>query len=187
VTVRLGQRALNRTLLARQLLLRREQVPASDVIERLVGLQAQAPLAPYVGLWDRIEGFAVSDLSELLATRQAARTHLMRVTIHLVTARDCRALRPVMQPMIARQFARSTFARDLAGVDLFELAARAAELMTESPRTRPDLGRLLVERWPDRNEASLAAAAPHLSPASVMGPLVRQWHGARPGPSATLW
>jgi hypothetical protein len=53
----LSQRELNRALLARQGLLERTAVAPLDMVERLVGMQAQVPSNPYVGLWARLEGF----------------------------------------------------------------------------------------------------------------------------------
>ena len=69
----LGTRALNRALLARQHLLARAEGPVLDLLEHLVGLQAQEPQEPYVGVWSRLRDVAPADLSGLLARREAVR------------------------------------------------------------------------------------------------------------------
>jgi hypothetical protein len=53
----LSRRDLNRATLERQLLLRRADIPVLDTVRHLVGMQAQVPLNPYLGLWSRLEGF----------------------------------------------------------------------------------------------------------------------------------
>ncbi len=161
----LGTRALNRALLARQLLLHRETLPATEVIERLVGMQAQAPFPPYYGLWCRLEGFDPAELSALIVAREVVRIVLMRGTVHLVSARDCLALRPVIQPFLDNWFHRnSLYGRQLVGLDLAEVLAAGRAFVEVEPRTGLALGALLHERWPERDAKSLAEAVRALLP-----------------------
>ena len=178
----ISDRALNRTLLRRQFLLDRVDRPALDVVEHLVGLQAQEPADPYVALWDRIAGFDPAELATAVATGDAVRIALQRSTIHLVSAADCAALRPVLQPALERM-ARSSFGTRLAGVDQGELAEAATALVAERPLTFGELGRLLRERWPQRPEIALAQTARalvpmvQLPPRGVWGRSGRALHG----------
>jgi hypothetical protein len=160
----LGRRALNRALLERQLLLERRPIGAAAAVEHLVGMQAQVPQSPYVGLWSRLEGFRAEELSELIATRAAVRGTLMRVTLHLVTAPDYLALRPVLDPMIAQRFRGTGFARGLEGLDVEELLALGRGLVEEAPRTRAELRPLLAARWPDHRPDDLVYAISYLLP-----------------------
>lgn len=160
----LSTRALNRALLARQMLLERVGLSAGEAIERLVGLQAQAPQAPYVGLWARLADFAPDELSAMVADRRVVRLALLRATVHLVTARDALALRPVVQPVLARGLRSGPYGRKLAGLDLDAVAVAARDLVEERPRTLAELRPLLGARWPDRDAAALAQAAHYLLP-----------------------
>lgn len=151
----LSTRALGRAALARQMLLSREAVPALEAVERVAGMQSQAPLPPYVGLWTRVEGFRAEELSGLIVDRAVVRIALMRSTIHLVSARDCLAWRPVVQPVLERAFL-GTYGRHLAGLELDEVAAAGRALVEERPRTFAEVGARLAERWPGRDPAALA-------------------------------
>lgn len=84
----LSLRQLNRALLARQMLLKRERVDVVTAIERLGALQAQWPPAPYVGLWSRLARFAIADLEAALAKKDVVKATLMRGTLHLASAAD---------------------------------------------------------------------------------------------------
>lgn len=161
----LSRRALNRSLLARQLLLERVEMPPLEVIERLVGMQAQNPLDPYTALWSRIEGFHPDELSVLLSERRAVRAMaVMRTTIHLLSAADALAIRPLMQPVVERAWRYSGFVRRLGGVDVDAVLAAGLELLAERPHTGSELGRRLHERWPDHDATALAYAVRFLVP-----------------------
>jgi Winged helix DNA-binding domain len=160
VTEALSQRGLNRATLGRQYLLERAPVQAIDAIEHLAGMQSQAPLAPYLGLWTRLQDFAPDELSALTEQRQAVRLHLMRNTVHLVSARDCLDWRALFYPLHAADFG-AHFRRGMNKVDLDALLQQAKQLLEEQPRTRTELGSLLAEHWPDADPGALAYAATH--------------------------
>ncbi|WIX77395.1 winged helix DNA-binding domain-containing protein [Amycolatopsis carbonis] len=144
----LDSRALNRATLARQLLLERTDLPALDAVAHLCGLQAQEPQEPFTGLWSRLRAFEPAELSELLVGRQVVRTHLMRRTVHLVTADDALAWRTRHDAML-RQRVLGVYRRELDGVDLTELAAAGRAVLADGePRSMPELARAVADRWP---------------------------------------
>ncbi len=89
-------RELNRATLARQLLLQRKRLSPSAVIEHLVGMQAQSPQAPYVGIWTRTTGFRRAALERQLQSAAVVRATLIRQTLHLVTRRDYAMIRAAL-------------------------------------------------------------------------------------------
>jgi Winged helix DNA-binding domain len=177
--------------------LSRERVPALEMVERLVGMQAQVPANPYVGLWSRIEGFRPDELSGLIAARAAVRAQLMRSTIHLVSVHDCLGLQPLCAPILARTF-KSPFAAQLGSAKLGDVVAAGRELLEERPRTRAELAELLAPRWPDAEATALAHGVTfHLplvqtTPRGLWGEsgqarwsLTEDWVGARLDSEAT--
>lgn len=194
----LSARALNRAALARQLLLDRSALTAPEAVRHLCGLQAQEPQEPFTGLWSRLRGFAPADLSGLLTGRQAVRVHLMRRTMHLVTADDALGWRARHDAML-RQRVLATYRRELAGVDPAELAAAGRAVMADGePRTMGELARAVVGRWPGAGprplgELLVAALLPtvQLPPRGLWRTtggarylLLSSWLGREPDPPA---
>lgn len=151
---------LNRALLARQHLLARRDGPAIDVIDHLVGLQAQNAWSPYVGLWSRVAGFRTEELGDAFWDRTVARIAVMRGTIHLVTAPDALLLPGLIAPLYAKDLlVNVAHAAGLRTLDVPALTAAARELVEAEPRATTELGRLLAERWPDVGPSTLAYGA----------------------------
>ncbi|MGW5718045.1 winged helix DNA-binding domain-containing protein [Amycolatopsis sp. NPDC003865] len=144
----LGTQALNRATLARQLLLDRAGLAVHDAVAHLGGLQAQEPQEPFTGLWSRLRGFDPAELSDLLTGRRVVRTHLMRRTVHLVTADDVLAWRTRFDAML-RQRVLGVYRRELDGVDLDELAKAGRKVLADGePRSMGELARAVADRWP---------------------------------------
>ncbi|HEY7284656.1 MAG TPA: winged helix DNA-binding domain-containing protein [Vicinamibacterales bacterium] len=143
---------LNRTLLARQHLLKRSRLSVLDTLSHLVGMQAQIPNSPYVGLWSRLAGFRHHQLADLITDRQAVRIALMRNTLHLVTADDCLTIRPVVQPVLSRAY------RKADEVTLRAMIAAGRDVLESKPLTNIEIGRLLKKQFPRHDPMVLGYA-----------------------------
>jgi hypothetical protein len=151
---------LNRALLARQHLLERHPGPAIEVVDHLVGLQAQNAWSPYVGLWSRVAGFRTDEIGDAFWDRSVTRIAVMRSTIHLVTAADALLLPGLVAPLHAKDLRVNTqHSAALRTLDVAELTAAARALVEEEPRVTTALGRLLGEHWPEVAPSTLAYAA----------------------------
>ena len=194
----LTTRELNRATLHRQLLLDRQQVPALDAVEVLVGLQAQVPNVPYLALWSRLRDFQPDELADHLRNRTVVRAALMRSTIHLVSAADGLALQPLMRPVMVRTFSGTSWGQQVRpDVDAIVESGRA--LLEEQPLSRAQLGEQLKQTWPDHDPAALSAAVTYLLPLVQVTPrgvwgeagqavwsLTEDWLGSRRSVNMTL-
>ena len=81
-------RELNRALLARQFLLKRQALDVVDAVERLACLQGQWAPSPYVALWSRLSKFERERLTRPIDRGEILKATLMRATLHLVSARE---------------------------------------------------------------------------------------------------
>lgn len=160
----LDRRTLNRTLLARQGLLERTGTTPAEVITRLVGLQAQEPIDPYVALWTRIADFDPLTLSDGIQDRRFVRIGLMRTTLHLVTVEDALALHPIMVDVLRRAWRSSPFAKSLGDADLVPMLVAAEAVLQGRPTTPAELAAALGARWPDRDPKAMSYLARFLLP-----------------------
>jgi hypothetical protein len=156
-------RQINRATLARQMLLTRERVTPLKAIERLVGMQAQWPRPPFVGLWSRVHGFARSDLAKLLRARKVVRATSLRGTLHLVTAADFAALRPTLQPVLDAGM-RSILRQRGAAIDTDRVVAQARAILAEEPQTFEELRERLLHDDPEGDERAMGYVVRMLLP-----------------------
>ena len=133
----LTERELNRALLARQLLLDRVRLPVPRALDRMAGLQNQYAPSGYVGLWSRVDGFALDDLTRALERRSVVQATLMRGTIHLTSARDFWLLAAGI-----RDGRRAWWLRVQRTVDeqtVVAAAARVRDLLADGPKRRKEI------------------------------------------------
>jgi hypothetical protein len=134
----LTARELNRAMLARQLLLRRERLSVPRAVERLGGLQTQDSRSGYVGLWSRLEGFERDDLTRALERRKVVQGHVMRITVHMVSAKDYWLFTEGIREPRRESWRKSHATRvDLARMP--RLARRVEAALAAGPRLRREV------------------------------------------------
>jgi hypothetical protein len=137
----LTQRALNRALLARQLLLERAPLAIPDAVEQVGGLQTQYAPSGYVGLWTRLADFERADLTAALEDRRVIQATLMRITIHMVSRRE------YWRYAMGIRAARRAWVMRIPGAApteaaMAEKADRMRAALADGPRTVKELGDL---------------------------------------------
>jgi len=138
----LTQLELNRTMLARQGLLRRHDAPLPTVLERIGGIQAQYAPSMYIGLWSRMEGLERAALTRALESRSVIQATLMRSTIHLVSAADYWPLTAGVREPRRAGFLR--VARDLPSAQEHAAAAdKLAAALAAGPMRRTEIVELI--------------------------------------------
>ncbi|HLY13363.1 MAG TPA: winged helix DNA-binding domain-containing protein [Candidatus Limnocylindrales bacterium] len=128
---------LSRASLARQLLLEPASLDPVTAVEQLVALQAQEPASPYLALWTRLAGFKAADLHQAFHDRTVVKGTLLRVTLHVVSARDYRLYWPALAPRL-RHWREPMLRQVGLGPEIEALAGQAAAFAAE-PRFGTEL------------------------------------------------
>jgi hypothetical protein len=157
--VRLTRRRLNRTLLDRQHLLARAEVGVPEMVEHLVGLQAQENLPPYLSLAARLTSLDPDDVSRALEDRSLVRLLTMRGTIHLLTADDALTLRQWTRPAQDRERKASQNTKPALHLDTETFNEAVSGVLAEGPLPVKALGEKLAAAFPDVPANALAHLA----------------------------
>jgi winged helix DNA-binding protein len=163
-------RELNRALLARQFLLKRQKVDVIDAVERLACLQGQWAPSPYVALWSRLLHFERAQLTRAVDRGEIVKATLMRATLHLVSAREYSAY------SLATMEGRFGAWRPPGGPALAELDKLHRAVMAfagKTPRTRAEIQEF---------------TAGHLPPSAAKNERLRNWFSwAAVATSGLVW
>jgi hypothetical protein len=163
-------RELNRALLARQFLLKRQRLDVVSAVERLACLQGQWAPSPYVALWSRLSGFERERLTRAIDLGEILKATLMRATLHLVSARE--------YPAYSRATMEGRFGawRPSGGPALEDLETLHRAVMAfagRTPRTRPEIQEFI---------------AGHLPPSAAKNERLRSWFSwAAVATSGLVW
>jgi hypothetical protein len=133
-------------------LLDRSRLPLPRALQQVAGLQTQYAPSAYIGLWTRLDGFQLADLTRALERRRAIQASLMRGTIHVVSHRDywlfAEGIRRSRQ-----EWWRRVHKRVADDLDLEAVARRILAALAEGPLRRDELEELIAEPDPRRRAA----------------------------------
>jgi hypothetical protein len=168
--VKLDRLRLNRTLLHRQHLLERIRHTPQEMVRRVVGLQAQENLPPYLSLAARLAEFDPYDVTRALENRGLVRLLTMRGTVHLLVSEDALELRPWTQPRMEQELRGGQAVGDARGVDRGEFDRALREVLAEGPLSQKDLGAALAKHFPGVSPTALGQLARVAAPLAQLPP-----------------
>jgi hypothetical protein len=142
----LTERALNRALLARQLLLERASLGLPEALSRLAGIQNQYAPNAYIRLWSCLADFRRDDLTRAYEDASVVQGTLMRGTIHTVARTDYRLFLGAIARAQREWAGRATKAP--ANLQPSAALARVRSQLAGGPMKRPTLVALLAEEHP---------------------------------------
>ena len=142
----LTERALNRALLARQLLLERASLRIPEALSRLGGIQNQYAPNAYIRLWSCLAALHRDDLTRAYEDASVVQGTLMRGTIHTVAQGDYRLFLGAVAPTQREWAARATKAP--ATLEPSAAVTRVRAELAAGPMKRPALIALLRDEHP---------------------------------------
>jgi hypothetical protein len=144
--------ALTYETMVRQRLSVRRRVGVAATVRSVLALQAQEPAAPYLALWNRIQGFDASDLDRALADGAIVKASLFRFTLHAVDAGDLRWVRAAMRTRVRDAgFHDALDDIGLSAERVDEILERLSTVMVE-PHGNADVERVLSEFVPEADD-----------------------------------
>lgn len=173
--------ALTYETMVRQGLSSRRPVAVIDAVRSVLALQAQEPAAPYLALWNRIDGFDADDLDRAFADGAIVKASLFRFTLHAVHADDLPWARAAMQSR-ARDAGYHDVLDDigLTSERVDELLESLSKVMAE-PHDNADMELVLSELVPEASDPARLWSALRAVGAFRHAPTTDAWSfGRRP-------
>lgn len=130
---------INRSVLARQLLLNRADLDIPAVLQHVGGLQMQYAPSGYIGLWSRLGDFRRDALTRALEARSVVQATLMRSTIHLVAAEDFWPICAAIRDSRRRWWIRIARSRKMNDIPHEVIAGELRAALEDGPKTSAEL------------------------------------------------